>query len=126
MKKGDLRKQEFLQTAETLFCKNGYEQTGVQEILDVLHASKGSFYHHFVSKESLLEAMFEKRAAQALEAAAQALAVREQALEESEAKLSELEETSENAKQQIIQAHTLTIIGNQQNPHLFHFLKQAP
>lgn len=70
MKKGDLRKQEFLQTAETLFCKNGYEQTGVQEILDVLHASKGSFYHHFVSKESLLEAMFEKRAAQAFEAAA--------------------------------------------------------
>ena len=69
MKKGDLRKQEFLQTAETLFCKNGYEQTGVQEILDVLHASKGSFYHHFVSKESLLEAMFEKRAAQAFEAA---------------------------------------------------------
>lgn len=72
MKKGDLRKQEFLQTAETLFCKNGYEQTGVQEILDVLHASKGSFYHHFVSKESLLEAMFEKRAAQAFEAAAAA------------------------------------------------------
>ena len=69
MKKGDLRKQEFLQTAETLFCTNGYEQTGVQEILDVLHASKGSFYHHFVSKESLLEAMFEKRAAQAFEAA---------------------------------------------------------
>lgn len=72
MKKGDLRKQEFLQTAETLFCKNGYEQTGVQEILDVLHASKGSFYHHFVSKESLLEAMFEKRAVQAFEAAAAA------------------------------------------------------
>ncbi len=72
MKKGDLRKQEFLQTAEALFCKNGYEQTGVQEILDVLHASKGSFYHHFVSKESLLKAMFEKRASQAFETAAAA------------------------------------------------------
>lgn len=68
MKKGDLRKQEILKTAETLFCKNGYEKTSVQDILDILHASKGSFYHHFISKESLLEAMFEKRAEQALNA----------------------------------------------------------
>jgi len=70
MKKGDLRKQEILKTAETLFCRNGYEQTGVQDILNELHASKGSFYHHFVSKESLLEAMFVKRAENACRAVA--------------------------------------------------------
>ena len=64
MKKGDLRKQEILNTAEQLFCNNGYEQTGVQEIIDKLGISKGSFYHHYISKESLLEAICSKRAEQ--------------------------------------------------------------
>ena len=62
MKKGDLRKQEILAVAETLFCKKGYEKTSVQDILDQLNASKGSFYHHFPSKESLLEGICKKKA----------------------------------------------------------------
>ena len=62
MKKGDLKKAELIQTAEMLFCRNGYEQTSVQDILDVLQTSKGSFYHHFPSKEALLEAMCAQRA----------------------------------------------------------------
>ena len=57
------RREEFLQTAETLFCKNGYEQTGVQEILDVLHASKGSFYHHFESKLQVLTELCRQKTA---------------------------------------------------------------
>lgn len=64
MKKGDLKKQEILDTAEILFCRNGYEQTSIQDILDRLNSSKGSFYHHFVSKEALLEAICRKRANQ--------------------------------------------------------------
>ena len=64
MKKGDLRKQEILNTAETLFCRNGYEQTSIQDILDLLNSSKGSFYHHFVSKEALLEGICKRRAEQ--------------------------------------------------------------
>ena len=55
MKKGDIKKQVILQTAETMFCRNGYETTSVQDILDALHTSKGSFYHHYASKELLLE-----------------------------------------------------------------------
>ena len=62
MKKGDLKKQEILRTAETLFCKNGYETTSIQDILDILHTSKGSFYHHYASKELLLEAICRQRA----------------------------------------------------------------
>ena len=67
MKKGDLRKQEIIQTAEMLFCQKGYEQTSIQDILDQLKISKGSFYHHFVSKEALLETICLKRAEQNLE-----------------------------------------------------------
>ena len=62
MVKGDLRKKQILETAEALFAERGYEATGVQEILDVLHLSKGSFYHHFESKEQVLQKICENRA----------------------------------------------------------------
>ena len=62
MRKGDLRKQEILATAEALFCSKGYEQTSIQDIIDRLNSSKGSFYHHYVSKVSLLEGICIKRA----------------------------------------------------------------
>ena len=62
MRKGDLKKQEIIRTAESLFCSYGYEATSVQTILDKLKTSKGSFYHHFVSKEALLEEICRQRA----------------------------------------------------------------
>ena len=68
MIKGDLRKKQILETAEALFTERGYEQTGVQDILDRLHLSKGSFYHHFVSKELVLQTILEGRAEKAAEA----------------------------------------------------------
>ena len=55
MKKGDIKKQEIIQTAEMLFCRYGYNETSVQDILDAIHTSKGSFYHHFESKEQVLQ-----------------------------------------------------------------------
>jgi AcrR family transcriptional regulator len=62
MRKGELKKQEFLRASELRFCRDGYENTSIQEILDDLHTSKGSFYHHFVSKEALLEEICRSRA----------------------------------------------------------------
>ena len=62
VKKGDIKKQVILDTAEMLFCRNGYEQTSIQDILDRLNSSKGSFYHHFPSKEALLEGICRRRA----------------------------------------------------------------
>ena len=62
MIKGDLRKKQILETAESLFAEHGYEATSVQDILDVLHLSKGSFYHHFESKELVLQKICENRA----------------------------------------------------------------
>lgn len=64
MKKGEIKKQEFVNTAEELFCRNGYELTSVQDIIDSLNTSKGSFYHHFLSKEALLEEICSRRADQ--------------------------------------------------------------
>lgn len=69
MKKGDLKKQEILAVAEEMFCRNGYEQTSVQDIIDRMHSSKGSFYHHFESKQALLEGICAGRAGQIFRAA---------------------------------------------------------
>ena len=80
LKKGDIRKQEILNTAEQLFCRNGYEQTGIQDILDRLNISKGSFYHHYLSKEALLEEICRKRAEQIYSSAAAAAEAKETAV----------------------------------------------
>lgn len=44
-----------------LFVEKGYEQTTIQDILDALNLSKGGLYHHFKSKEDILEAVKQKR-----------------------------------------------------------------
>ena len=65
MIKGDLRKKQILEMAEELFTMKGYEATGVQDILDRLQLSKGSFYHHFESKELVLQTICANRAKKA-------------------------------------------------------------
>ena len=67
MKKGEIKKQEFMRVAEIRFCRDGYDKTSIQDILDDLHSSKGSFYHHFISKEALLEEICMSRAASTAE-----------------------------------------------------------
>lgn len=54
MHKGDLKRQAILDTSEKLFFEKGYKDTSVQDVLDRLHCSKGSFYHHFESKVQVL------------------------------------------------------------------------
>lgn len=70
MRKGDERKQEILTVSERLFCQKGYDATSVQDILDVLHCSKGAFYHHFLSKDAVLDTICTRRAESACERAA--------------------------------------------------------
>jgi AcrR family transcriptional regulator len=53
------RRQEFLDTARELFYSKGYEETSVNDILQKLDLSKGTFYHYFKSKEELLDELVE-------------------------------------------------------------------
>ena len=64
MLKGDLRKQAILDTAEQLFFEKGYSGATIQDFLDALNCSKGSFYHHFESKLQVLTELCRQRAAQ--------------------------------------------------------------
>ena len=61
MKKGELRREAIIRTAERLFFEKGYEETSIQDILDELSISKGGFYHHFDSKISLLSEICRQR-----------------------------------------------------------------
>lgn len=57
MQKGEKRKAEILQAASDLFSLKGYQKTTLQDILESVKCSKGSFYHHFESKLQVLEAL---------------------------------------------------------------------
>jgi len=46
--------------AERLIRTRGYERMSIQEIQDELGVSRGAIYHHFGSKEALLEAVVER------------------------------------------------------------------
>ena len=46
---------EILRTGEELFATKGYEHTSIQQIADACGLTKGALYHHFDSKEALLE-----------------------------------------------------------------------
>lgn len=58
----ELTYERIVDTSAKLFITKGYEQTSIQDILDALHLSKGGLYHHFTSKEEILEAVMQKRA----------------------------------------------------------------
>lgn len=51
------RRDEVLDAAQRLFATVGYEATSVNQIIADVGISKGAFYHHFQSKEDLIEAL---------------------------------------------------------------------
>lgn len=54
-----------LETAMKLFAEKGYEHTSIQDIINNLGGlSKGAIYHHFRSKEDILNAVTEKMSEQ--------------------------------------------------------------
>ena len=50
-----------LDVAGRLFMEKGYEHTSIQDIIDNLGGlSKGAIYHHFKSKEEILDAVTDR------------------------------------------------------------------
>ncbi|MFJ9381728.1 TetR/AcrR family transcriptional regulator [Streptomyces sp. NPDC101455] len=47
-------RHRLIEAAVELFDKKGYEATSVQEIVEAAGVTKGSFYHHFGSKDAIL------------------------------------------------------------------------
>lgn len=47
-------KEKITEKSILLFGKKGFSQTSIQDIVNELHVTKGTFYYHFSSKEQLL------------------------------------------------------------------------
>lgn len=60
VKEYDERYTEFLDVAQALFYRQGYDRTSVKEIIKAVGVAKGTFYHYFDSKAALLEALVER------------------------------------------------------------------
>jgi AcrR family transcriptional regulator len=52
-------KRNILETARELFFVKGYQNTSVNDIIEKTGSSKGAFYHHFKSKDELLDTISE-------------------------------------------------------------------
>ena len=52
--------QNILEISAKLFQEKGYEKTTITDIVKEMNASRGSFYHHFNSKEEVLLALSEQ------------------------------------------------------------------
>lgn len=59
------RRADILAIAAALFAEKGYDNTSIQDILDQLGKSKGSFYHHFRTKFDVLAAIAQSQATMA-------------------------------------------------------------
>ncbi|PWW39869.1 MULTISPECIES: TetR/AcrR family transcriptional regulator [Paenibacillus] len=53
--------QQILNVAAKLFTDKGFEKTSIQDIIVALGMSKGAVYHHFRSKEEILDAVIEQQ-----------------------------------------------------------------
>lgn len=67
IKHPDMRRTELLDIAASLFARSGYNATSVDEIIAQAGLSKGAFYHHFPSKEALLDGLAKRAATAARE-----------------------------------------------------------
>ena len=47
--------QKILDVSRTLFREKGYDHTTIQDIVNALGMSKGAVYHHFKSKEEIMD-----------------------------------------------------------------------
>ena len=54
-------KDKIIETADELFYKRGFEHTSFAHIAEILNISRGNFYHHFKTKDEILEAVINYR-----------------------------------------------------------------
>lgn len=52
--------EKILEVSLALFNEKGYEKTTIQDIINALGMSKGAIYHHFKSKDEIIEALSER------------------------------------------------------------------
>lgn len=54
-------RDQIIEAADKLFYQQGFEKTSFADIAKTIEISRGNFYHHFKSKDEILEAVIEYR-----------------------------------------------------------------
>ena len=54
-------REKIIAAADQLFYQLGYDKTSFGDIADMVKISRGNFYHHFKSKNDILNAVIEFR-----------------------------------------------------------------
>ncbi|MCM3341638.1 TetR/AcrR family transcriptional regulator [Paenibacillus sp. MER TA 81-3] len=60
VKKADERRNEILDAADELFGQKGFDGTSTNDILERVGIARGTLYHHFKSKEDIMDALIER------------------------------------------------------------------
>lgn len=63
---GKTTRQDIVEAADLLFYQRGFEHTSFADIAAVVNISRGNFYHHFKSKDEILDAVIGQRHAKTL------------------------------------------------------------
>lgn len=61
IKHADVRKNEIMDAAEKLFISRGYDATSTNDILDAVGIARGTLYHHFKSKEDIMDGLIARQ-----------------------------------------------------------------
>lgn len=69
VKDAEERRNEILDAADELFAQKGYDGTSTNDILEKVGIARGTLYHHFKSKEAVMDALIERYSARLLGAA---------------------------------------------------------
>lgn len=66
-KKAEERRNEILDAADELFGQKGFDGTSTNDLLEKVGIARGTLYHHFKSKEDIMDALIDRYAARLLE-----------------------------------------------------------
>ena len=59
---GDKTTRDYIvEAADQLFYRRGYQHTSFADIADAVRISRGNFYHHFKTKDEILDAVINAR-----------------------------------------------------------------
>ena len=69
VKKAEERRNEILDAADELFGQKGFDGTSTNDILEKVGIARGTLYHHFKSKEDIMDALIDRYSDGLLDAA---------------------------------------------------------
>lgn len=69
VKKAEERRNEILEAADELFGQKGFDGTSTNDILEKVGIARGTLYHHFKSKEDIMDALIDRYSDALLDAA---------------------------------------------------------